>query len=95
LLNPVRALEYLTSLHGKGNNNEAIDFVHKIFAELEAWFTEWSDIDRARGDEESVLVRLLEVDLLYAQVWTVCVALRGCQWDKVGRKTEGLYADNS
>ena len=35
-------------------------------------------------DDESVLVKLLEAELVYAQMWTVCVALRGCQWDKVG-----------
>lgn len=30
-------------------------------------------------------MKLLEAELVYAQLWTVCVALRGCAWDKVGR----------
>lgn len=79
----VRALEHLEPLHGKVDSN-TMTFVHKIFSELQKWYTEWHGIHRTRYDEESVLVRLLEVDLLYAQLWTVCVALRGCQWDKVG-----------
>lgn len=66
-----------------------MSFVHKIFAELQKWYNEWHSILRTQYDEESVLVRLLEVDLLYAQLWTVCVALRGCQWDKVGHRPWG------
>lgn len=50
---------------------------------MQEWYQEWYDIHRTRYDEDSVLVRLLEADLVYAQLWTVCVALRGCQWDKV------------
>lgn len=80
----IRVLEHLTPLHGKVDS-ATISFVHKIFGELQSWHAEWHEIHRARYDEESVLVRLLEVDLLYAQIWTVCVALRGCQWDKVSQ----------
>jgi hypothetical protein len=82
-LTPVRVLEHLTPLHGKVDS-DTMAFVHKIFTELQQWYDEWREMHRARYDDESVLVRLLEVDLLYAQLWTICVALRGCQWDKVG-----------
>lgn len=79
----VRVLEQLTPLHGKVDSS-TISFVRKIFEDLQAWYSEWRDILLRRNDEDSVLVCLLEVDLLYAQLWIVCVALRGCQWDKVG-----------
>lgn len=29
------------------------------------------------------MVKLLEAELVHAQLWTVCVALRGVQWDKL------------
>lgn len=76
-------LDHLTPLHGKVDA-ETISFVRKAFSEFQDWYNEWYAIHRTRYDDESVLVRLLEVDLVYSQLWTVCVALRGCQWDKVG-----------
>lgn len=45
---------------------------------------EWKTIHTENYSNNSiVLTHLLEVELGYAQLWTVCVALRGCQWDKV------------
>jgi len=57
--------------------------VKRAFADLAAWHKEWHAIHIAKYDEEAVLVKLLEAELVHAQLWTVCVALRGCQWDKV------------
>jgi hypothetical protein len=54
-----------------------------MFTDLQSWYREWHAIHRQRYDEDHVLVKLLEAELVYAQLWTVCVALRGCQWDKV------------
>lgn len=62
--------------------------MRKIFADMENWFTEWKAIHQSRYDEDSVLMRLLEVDLAHAELWTVCAALRGCQWDKVSFETD-------
>lgn len=30
-----------------------------------------------------MLVKLLEAELVHAQLWTVCVALRGVRWDSL------------
>jgi len=83
-LNPtVRVVEHLAPLHGKVDT-QSISFVKRMFADLQEWYLEWYGIHRTRHDDESVLVKLLEAELVYVQMWTVCVALRGCQWDKVG-----------
>jgi hypothetical protein len=78
----VRVVDHLSPLHGK-MDSQTISFVRRMFADLQAWHQEWHAIHRQRFDEEHVLVKLLEAELVYAQLWTVCVALRGCQWDKV------------
>ncbi|TXT04932.1 hypothetical protein VHUM_04015 [Vanrija humicola] len=78
----VRILDHLTPLHGKVDS-DTIMFVRTVFGQMQDWYQEWYSIHRTRYDEDSVLVRLLEADLVYAQLWTVCVALRGCQWDKL------------
>lgn len=58
-----------------------------MFTDLQDWYREWYGIHRTKHDDESVLVKLLEAELVYAQMWTVCVALRGCQWDKVSNSS--------
>ncbi|GFZ43370.1 hypothetical protein JCM24511_01090 [Saitozyma sp. JCM 24511] len=78
----IRVAEHLNPLHGKVDS-QTISFVKRAFADLQDWYREWHGIHRQRYDEESVLVRLLEAELVYAQLWTVCVALRGCQWNKL------------
>ena len=72
----------MSPLHGK-MDSQTISFVRRMFADLQSWHQEWHALHRQRLDEEHVLVKLLEAELVYAQLWTVCVALRGCQWDKV------------
>ena len=79
----VRVVEHLAPLHGKVDS-QTISFVERMFSDLHDWYLEWYAIHRLKYDDESVLVKLLEAELVYAQMWTVCVALRGCQWDKVG-----------
>jgi hypothetical protein len=37
-----------------------------------------------------VLVKLLEAELVHAQLWTVCVALRGVQWDNLAGDSREL-----
>ena len=59
-----------------------MSFVKRMFTDLQSWFKEWNEIHRQKVDGESVLVKLLEAELVYAQMWTVCVALSGVQWDK-------------
>ena len=78
----VRVVEHLAPLHGKVDS-QTISFVQRMFSDLQDWYREWYTVHRERHDDESVLVKLLEAELVYAQMWTVCVALRGCQWDKV------------
>jgi len=78
----VRVFDHLSPLHGK-IDSQTISFVRRMFTDLQAWYREWYAIHRQKLDEDSVLVKLLEAELVYAQLWTVCVALRGCQWDKV------------
>lgn len=78
----VRVVDHLSPLHGK-MDSQTISFVRRMFADLQSWHQEWHALHRQRLDEEHVLVKLLEAELVYAQLWTVCVALRGCQWDKV------------
>ena len=80
----VRVAEHLGPLHGKVDA-QTISFVKRIFSDLQDWYHEWHQIHRQKFEEQTVLVQILEVELVYAQLWTVCVALRGCQWDKVGR----------
>jgi hypothetical protein len=81
-------VEHLAPLHGKVDS-QTISFVKRMFADLQDWYREWYSIHRHRYDEESVLVKLLEAELVYAQLWTVCVALRGCQWNKASGFTIG------
>ncbi|KAK8865608.1 hypothetical protein IAR55_000752 [Kwoniella newhampshirensis] len=78
----IRILEHLTPLHGKVDNH-TIAFVKRMLSDLQGWHREWHAIHRQRYEDDSVLVKLLETELLYAQLWTVCVALRGVQWDKL------------
>ncbi|WVR05573.1 hypothetical protein IAU60_002592 [Kwoniella sp. DSM 27419] len=78
----IRILDHLTPLHGKVDR-QTISFVKRMLKDLEAWHREWYAIHRTKFDDESVLVKLLETELVYAQLWTVCVALRGSQWDKL------------
>ena len=78
----VRVVDHLSPLHGQVDS-QTLSFVRRMFADLQEWYREWHAIHRQRLDEESVLVKLLETDLVYTQLWTVCVALRGVQWDKV------------
>jgi hypothetical protein len=78
----VRVVEHLGPLHGKVDS-QTIAFVKRIFADLQDWHREWYGIHRQKYDDEAIVVKILEVELVYAQLWTVCVALRGVQWDKV------------
>ncbi|WWC96649.1 hypothetical protein V866_003521 [Kwoniella sp. B9012] len=78
----IRILEHLTPLHGK-IDSATISFVKRMLSDLNSWYKEWYSIHRSRYDDEDVLVKLLETELCYAQLWTVCVALRGVQWDKL------------
>ncbi len=34
-------------------------------------------------DEEALMRKILAGELMFAQVWLVCVALRGVSWDKM------------
>jgi hypothetical protein len=79
----IRVVEHLNPLHGKVDS-QTISFVKRIFSELQDWYHEWYTIHRQKYDEDSVIVKLLEVELVNTQLWTICVALRGCVWDKVG-----------
>lgn len=54
-----------------------------MFLKLQEWYDDWHKIHMKKYDADHVLVKLLEAELVYAQMWTVCVALRGVQWDKV------------
>lgn len=78
----VTILEHLTPLHGS-TDAPTISFVKSKLAELQAWHQEWYCIHKRRYDDESVVVKLLETERVYAELWTVCMALRGCSWDKV------------
>ncbi|BEJ18183.1 hypothetical protein CspHIS471_0704600 [Cutaneotrichosporon sp. HIS471] len=85
----IRVGEHLNQLHGKADSS-TIAFVRMMFGEMESWFSEWRNILQSRYEEDSVLMRLLEVELHYAQLWTVCAALRGCQWDKLRNEQREL-----
>ncbi|WWC68319.1 uncharacterized protein I206_102244 [Kwoniella pini CBS 10737] len=78
----IRILEHLNPLHGKVDSS-TISFVKRMLGDLKSWHTEWNSIHKTRYNDEDVLVKLLETELCYAQLWTVCVALRGVQWDKL------------
>ncbi|WVF70990.1 hypothetical protein IAT40_005786 [Kwoniella sp. CBS 6097] len=78
----IRIIEHLNPLHGKIDRS-TIAFVKRMLSDLSGWYKEWHAIHRQKMEEESVLIRLLETELLYAQLWTVCVALRGSEWDKL------------
>lgn len=78
----VRVYETLAPLHGKVDA-QTVSFVRRMFTSLAEWHHEWDAIHRQHHSGDSVLVKLLEAELVYAQLWTVCVALRGCAWDKV------------
>lgn len=81
-LTAVRVSEHLAPLHGRVDS-QTISFVKRTWADLQQWHHEWHRLHLQRFDESHVLVMLLEVELVYAQLWTVCVALRGCQWKNV------------
>ena len=85
----VRVLDHLSIIHGKADS-EVISFVRRTFEDLKLWFSEWHTIHRQRLDEESVLVKLLEAEMVHAQLWTVCVALRGSQWNKLEPEQKAL-----
>ncbi|ORX34127.1 hypothetical protein BD324DRAFT_636719 [Kockovaella imperatae] len=78
----VRVWDHLRPLHGKVDH-KTISFVKRMFADMQGWYDEWNTIQRQKVDADSVLVKLLEAELVYAQMWTVCVALSGTQWDKL------------
>ncbi|OWT40828.1 hypothetical protein C362_01041 [Cryptococcus neoformans Bt1] len=85
----ITILEHLTPLHGS-TDAPTISFVKSKLAELQAWHQEWYDIHKRRYDDESVVVKLLETERVYAELWTVCVALRGCSWDKLSLEQKEL-----
>ncbi|KAE8540247.1 hypothetical protein D1P53_004187 [Cryptococcus gattii VGV] len=85
----ITILEHLTPLHGS-TDAPTISFVKNKLAELQAWHREWYDIHKSRYDDESVVVKLLETERVYAELWTVCVALRGCSWDKLSHERKEL-----
>jgi hypothetical protein len=92
----VRVVEHLGPLHGKVDA-QTISFVKRIFADLQDWHHEWHGVHRQKYDEQAILVKILEVELVYAQLWTICIALRGVQWDKVSLCTHSIsvVADES
>ncbi|KAL7423562.1 hypothetical protein Q5752_001142 [Cryptotrichosporon argae] len=86
----IHVLDHLAPLHGK-LDSPTISFVQQQFSELDEWYSEWSQHFTARGyHEDAVLVRLLEVDLAYAKLWIVCVALRGCHWQSLSEQQKQL-----
>ena len=74
--------EHLGPLHGRVDS-QTLSFVRRTFSDLQEWHREGHTIHRQRYDEEHVLVKLLEAELVHAQLWTVCVALRGVRWDNL------------
>ncbi|KAK4686916.1 hypothetical protein P7C73_g3194, partial [Tremellales sp. Uapishka_1] len=78
----IRVIDHLTPLHGKVDT-QTISFVKRMFSDLQDWYREWYTTHRQKYDDDHVLVKLLEAELVYAQLWTICVALRGCEWDKL------------
>lgn len=83
----MRVVEHLNPLHGK-LDTQTISFVRRIFADIQEWHREWYKAHRQRYDEDHVMVKLLEAEMVNAQLWTVCVALRGGQWDNSGDSRE-------
>ncbi|KAG7529494.1 hypothetical protein FFLO_05601 [Filobasidium floriforme] len=78
----VRVWTHLHPLRGRIDTT-TIDFVRRVSNDLLAWHAEWRTRHLQKHEEESVLVKLLDAELYYAQLWTACVALRGCNWDKL------------
>ncbi|ODN84061.1 hypothetical protein, variant [Cryptococcus amylolentus CBS 6039] len=93
----IKILEHLTPLHGKVDTS-TITFVKSSFTSLRSWYDEWYSFHKQRGyDDECVLIKLMETERVYAEMWTVCVALRGCAWDKLSKEQQDLafYARDS
>lgn len=78
----MRVWTHLHPLRGRIDST-TIDFVRRVSNDLLAWHAEWRTRHLQKHEEESVLVKLLDAELYYAQLWTACVALRGCNWDKL------------
>jgi hypothetical protein len=78
----VRVWDHLHPLHGRVDS-ATIEFVRRISNDLITWHSEWRTMHLQRCDENSVLVKLLDAELYYAQLWTTCVALRGCNWERL------------
>ena len=57
--------------------------MRRVSNDLVAWHAEWRTRHLQKQAEDSVLVKLLDAELYYAQLWTACVALRGCNWEKL------------
>jgi hypothetical protein len=57
--------------------------VRRVSNDLVAWHAEWRTRHLQKHAEDSVLVKLLDAELYYAQLWTACVALRGCNWERL------------
>lgn len=78
----IRVYETLHPLKGRIDHS-ATEFVRRIMRDLVGWHTEWRAIHLRRHAEDHVLLKLLDAELYYAQLWAACVALRGCHWEKL------------
>lgn len=78
----VRVWETLHPLRGRIDTS-IIDFIRRVHNDLLQWHNEWRAIHLRKHDENSIMVKLLDAELYYAQLWTACVALRGCHWEKL------------
>ncbi|KAG8890381.1 hypothetical protein FRB98_008956 [Tulasnella sp. 332] len=74
--------ETLSPFNGQVNNS-TMALVRRANIALEKWWEACDVLHRPMMDEEALMRKILSVELMFAKVWLVCVALRGVAWDKM------------
>ncbi|KAG8999994.1 hypothetical protein FRB94_008806 [Tulasnella sp. JGI-2019a] len=74
--------ETLSPFNGQVNNI-TMALVRRANVALEKWWEACDALHRPIMDEEALMRKILSVELMFAKVWLVCVALRGVAWDKM------------
>ncbi|CDZ97001.1 fungal specific transcription factor domain protein [Phaffia rhodozyma] len=77
-----RAYDHLQTIKGQVTK-PTLSYISRVSEDLNRWYTEWDDMHKQTYSEESVMRNMLLVELHYAKLWLVCVALRGASWDKM------------
>ena len=75
----------------RNGSTTTIASCRRHLGDVKRWYQEWLVIHHEHLGQDHILLELLSLDLAYAELWTICVALTGSDWSNV--RSEEIWSD--